>query len=107
MEDLGCSCCASVSVFKDLLQQFPKLKEQDIALMLGTMARTHNTTENSNMNNNNVGMEDGKESGFPLYTSFSSVHDEGKESKDVKSWDAAVFVDTIKELVCFVRVLLK
>jgi CCR4-NOT transcription complex subunit 1 len=97
MEDIGCSCCASVTVLKDLLQQFPKLKEQDIALMLGTMARTH-TTEVTNMATGNqwAGAEEGAV--FPLYTSFSSAHDEGKEFKDLKSWDASVFVDTIKEL---------
>eukprot|EP00026_Physarum_polycephalum_P000086 Phypoly_transcript_00086.p1 GENE.Phypoly_transcript_00086~~Phypoly_transcript_00086.p1 ORF type:complete len:2362 (+),score=414.48 Phypoly_transcript_00086:843-7088(+) len=63
------------------------------------MARTHNTPE-SNMNNSlgGLGIEDGKEFGFPLYTSFSSLHDEEKESRDVKSWDASVFVDTVKEL---------
>jgi hypothetical protein len=101
MEDIGCSCCASVPVLKDLLQQFPKLKEQDIALMLGTMARMH-TTDGINMGPSNSqwgGMEDGTV--LPLYTSFSSPHDDGKESKELKSWDATVFVDTIKELVCF------
>ena len=99
MEDIGCSCCASVPVLKDLLQQFPKLKEQDVALMLGTMARTHVTESgNTGPSTQSIGTEDG--AGFPLYTSFSSPHDDGKELKEYKSWDASVFVDAIKELVC-------
>lgn len=99
MEDIGCSCCASVPVFKDLLQQFPKLKEQDIALMLGTMARTHTAEVAMGTGNQWAGVEEGVF--LPLYTSFAPTYDEGKESlKDVKAWDTSVFVDTIKELVC-------
>lgn len=98
IEDIGYSCCSSVAVLKDLLQQFPKLKEQDVALIIGAMAKSH-SPEAGNTNMNLPWIND-ENSALPLFTSFSASTDEGKEAKDAKGWDASVFVDTVKELVC-------
>jgi hypothetical protein len=90
MEDIGYSCCSSVPILKELLQQFPKLKEQDVALIVGTMARTH-TAENPSSDEN---------AALAFYTSFSS-DDDLKDPREPKSWDVSVFVDAIKDLVIF------
>lgn len=95
MEDIGYGCCASVATLKELLSQFPRLKEQDVALILGVMAKSHagdTSVVSSSTSDDNP---------FPLYISFSpAMPDEGKETRDPKSWDVSVFVDVVKELVC-------
>ena len=101
IEDIGYSCCASVASLKDLLQQFPKLKEQDVALIIGAMAKSH-SPEGSSIGSSNFTNGD-ENFALPLYTSFSASVEESKDAKEVKGWDAnlhaSVFVDTVKELV--------
>lgn len=88
MEDIGYACTSSGASFKELLSQFPKLKEQDVASILGVMSRTHTTTDTSS------------EEGIQLYTTFPSATPATTPDTATPptSWNVNIFVDTIKEL---------
>lgn len=45
MEDIGYSCAETPASFRDILSQFPDLKEADVAQILGMMSRTHSSLE--------------------------------------------------------------
>ncbi len=94
LEELGYAACSSVSALKEVLAQFPKPKEQDVALIVGMMARTHTAGVDGSAVD-----DTGSSSSIPLYTSFSSPL-QTEDSRDIKAWDTTVFVDTMKELVC-------
>jgi hypothetical protein len=86
MEDLGYACCESQTTLKDVLQEFPELKEMDIALILGMMART-----NANL-----------ESGLPFCRDFPASEptiEKDKQDSAPKGWNTNVFIDVLKELV--------
>jgi len=85
MEDIGYSCCESAVSFKDLLSQFPELKEADIAQIIGVMARTHTVLEG----------------GVALYKDFPPTTDfsvSDKADQVAKSWNLNVFIDVMKEM---------
>jgi CCR4-NOT transcription complex subunit 1 len=92
IEDIGYSSTVSASALKELLGQFPKLKEQDVALTLGVMSRTHTTTPTD------VSADD---AGLPLCTTFPGANAPAGMPDTIAtptSWNVAVFVDTLKEL---------
>lgn len=70
MEDVGYSCCQSPNALKDLLRQFPNLKENDVAKILSMMARTYDWEKAESSN------------------------------KEKPGWNVNLLIDTIKELVC-------
>lgn len=82
MEDLGYACCESAETLKEILSQFPKLEERDVALILGMMARTHTGCE-------------GVDS---FITNFPPAAGEKFETR-TKSWNVNIFTEVIKELV--------
>lgn len=80
MEDLGYSVLSCKSNFKEVLSFCLPLKEHEIALMVGMMARTHT----------------GQQENFQLYSFDESSKWDSKTS--AKTWNINVFVETISEL---------
>ncbi len=87
MEDIGYGCCENPATFKEILNQFPEMKEQDVAKMLGMMIRTQNTLEGQ---------------GVSLYKDFPPTTDftvTDKAEQSAKSWNINTVVDVLKEMV--------
>jgi hypothetical protein len=87
MEDLGYACCETPASFKELLAQFPEIKETDVAQILGMLARTHSSLEGQ-------GTTFYKD--FPPTTDFTVSE---KVEQPPKSWKIEVITDVLKELV--------
>eukprot|EP01113_Clastostelium_recurvatum_P016806 TRINITY_DN1971_c0_g1_i2.p1 TRINITY_DN1971_c0_g1~~TRINITY_DN1971_c0_g1_i2.p1 ORF type:complete len:2308 (-),score=670.74 TRINITY_DN1971_c0_g1_i2:313-7236(-) len=85
MEELGPTCTSSAAMLRDTLEPFPKLKEKDVAMLLGMMARRSASNEPQ---------EDA--SVLPLVTNFTIPTPTADAT--TTSWNAQVFVDTIREL---------
>ncbi len=97
MEDLGYSCCDNPSALKEVFSEFvgeqqQPLKEYDVALILGMMARTHTGLEGAS---------------FPLYNTFPPVasstsggdNNNNTESSSLKTWNINTFVEVLREQV--------
>jgi CCR4-NOT transcription complex subunit 1 len=84
LEDLGYSCCSSIATLKEVLQQFPALREADVASIVALMVRTYS------------GLEDSV--GLALFTPGASADGPPEAPVQPQSWNVNVFVDTVKEL---------
>jgi hypothetical protein len=92
MEEIGYSCCETPHNLRDILKEFPELRESDVARIVGMMARTYTGLEGG------VGLYDFPPTGFNAV-----VGDKPLDSSSSKSWNIAVFVDVLKEDVSVVN----
>eukprot|EP01116_Phalansterium_solitarium_P014539 TRINITY_DN3224_c0_g1_i5.p1 TRINITY_DN3224_c0_g1~~TRINITY_DN3224_c0_g1_i5.p1 ORF type:complete len:1462 (-),score=389.12 TRINITY_DN3224_c0_g1_i5:3053-7438(-) len=85
MQDLGYACLESTHAFKEVLSQFPELKENDVALIFAMVARTQSSLEG----------------GVPLIKDFpprDATSSTAAEGSGARTWTLQTFVDVMKEL---------
>eukprot|EP01102_Stenamoeba_stenopodia_P006983 TRINITY_DN1952_c0_g1_i4.p1 TRINITY_DN1952_c0_g1~~TRINITY_DN1952_c0_g1_i4.p1 ORF type:complete len:1011 (-),score=209.50 TRINITY_DN1952_c0_g1_i4:491-3523(-) len=85
LEDVGYTCFATTAAAKSFLSNFPDLKESDVAMILGVMAKTHTGIEE------NLTLQ-----------SFGSAEGWGNGANDSKqqpsTWNINAFCDAVKEM---------
>jgi hypothetical protein len=80
MQDIGYSCCQTTSNLKELLRQFPEIKEVDVAKILAMMTRTRTSLQDE------------------------ENHSQSNDKHADTAWNVEVLVDTLKEMVTCKRV---
>jgi hypothetical protein len=96
MADIGYNCCASTESLKEVLHPFiyenNKLTERDVALIVGMMANYHTSSRTALQ----------QPSSLPFLSCFGapSYNDDDEDERELQSWNVAVFVEVMRELVC-------
>ncbi|PRP81377.1 hypothetical protein PROFUN_11064 [Planoprotostelium fungivorum] len=87
LSEMGPASSDNMDRFREFLQQFPNLKEQDVAVLLGMMARWHVNPSGPEISSNLMTIAMSRE---------TEERVEGQGS--VKAWNVSNFVDLMKEL---------
>ena len=82
--ELGYNSSATAGRFKDLLLQFPKLSEEELARLFGTVAQTHS------------GLEDSHGLQGPFVAAFSSA---SVETGPLNGWNLNAIAEAIHDTV--------
>jgi hypothetical protein len=82
--ELGYNSTATAGRFKDLLLQFPKLSEEELARLFGTVSQTHS------------GLDDSHGLQGPFVAAFSSA---AAETGPLSTWNLNAIVEAIQDTV--------
>lgn len=82
--ELGYNSTATAGRFKDLLLQFPKLTEEELARLVGAVAQTH------------LGLDDAHGLQGPFVAAFSSAV---AETGPLSTWNLSAIVEAVHDTV--------